>query len=146
METNIVIICSSHDIFLTHTSFSFALKDRQRTKNRNCVREFKKIMSYTASISLRICKVDSKLCEMKTFWPRWHHQWRQSGVTLNIVLYSHFYETVALRACFKVIILGHNAKNVIMFLGYTLLNNMLRNKTFQDRRSKSQGHQVTMTL
>ena len=50
------------------------------------------------------------------FWPRWHQQWRHS-VTLNIDLYIHVSEWMALGLISKANILGNNANIVSLFQG-----------------------------
>ena len=54
---------------------------------------------------------------------------------LNILLYIYIYERPASEASSNVNILGMNANMAIIFLGFTRLKRISRNKTFQNRKS-----------
>ena len=57
-------------------------------------------------------------------------------MTLIIALFMHVWGRVALEVSSEPNILGMSANIIIIFLGYTYLKKIFRNKTFQDCRSK----------
>ena len=84
VETNIVIICGSWDIFLTHSSFGFGsvwkIVRGPKPKPFSGIFEIH-VLHMIASIWLQMWKLDDKLCKMKPIWPRWYHQWRHSVIS-----------------------------------------------------------------